>query len=296
MKDYLVKALTCEERVRVYICCSTGVVEAARKRFQMFPTSAAALGRVLSVGSMMGSMLKSDKEQLTIKINGGGPIGTILVDAYCDGHVRGFVSDPQIMMQYNDTGKLAVGLAVGNQGTLEVIKDLHMKENWGGTVALQSGEIGDDFAYYFTASEQTPSAVSVGVLVDVDNSIIAAGGMIIQMMPDASEEDISKIEQIVKSMKHISAYIQENDSLEDILKELFQEDLKILSTQEIEFRCDCDRSKMKRVLTTLSKEERQAMIEEDHGCEITCNFCNEQYHFDEEELKDLERFIETYGK
>lgn len=296
MKDYLVKALTCEERVRVYICSTTALVEEARQRFDLYPTSAAALGRVLSVGSMMGSMLKSDKEQLTIKINGGGPIGTVLVDAYSDGHVRGFVSDPHILLQYNDTGKLAVGMAVGNQGTLEVIKDLHMKENWGGTVAIQSGEIGDDFAYYFTASEQTPSAVSVGVLVNTDGSIIAAGGLIIQMMPDADEEDITKVEQVVQHMKHISTYIQEYESLEDILKDLFQEDLKILSTQDVFFKCDCDKAKMKRVITTLSKEERMAMIEEDHGCEITCNFCNERYQFSEEELRDLERFLEKYAK
>lgn len=296
MRDYLIRALTCEDRVRVYICSSTEMVEDARVRFDMYPTSAAALGRVLSVGSMMGSMLKSDKEQLTIKINGGGPIGTILVDAYSDGHVRGFVSDPHIMMQYNDTGKLAVGLAVGNSGTLEVIKDLHMKENWGGTVALRSGEIGDDFAYYFTASEQTPSAVSVGVLVDVDNTIIAAGGLLIQLMPGAQEEDILKVEEIVGNMKHISTYIQEKESLEEILEELFQDDLKILSSQDIEYRCGCDKSKMKRVLTTLTKEDCMAMIEEDHGCEITCNFCNERYHFDEEELIELERFIDLHGK
>ena len=295
MKDYLIKALTCEERVRVYICSSTALVEDARQRFDMYPTSAAALGRVLSVGSMMGSMLKSDKEQLTIKINGGGPIGSIIVDAYCDGHVRGFVSDPHIMLQYNDTGKLAVGMAVGKEGTLEVIKDLHMKDNWSGTVALQSGEIGDDFAYYFTASEQTPSAVSVGVLVDTDNSIKAAGGLIIQLMPDALEEDIAKIEDIVSHMKHMSTYIMENDSLEAILKLLFKDDLHILSRQDIEFRCDCDKAKMKRVLTTLQKAERMAMIEEDHGCEITCNFCNEHYQFSEEELRDLERFMDQYG-
>lgn len=296
MKDYVIKAFTCEERVRVYICSSTALVEEARKRFDMYPTSAAALGRVLSVGSLMGCMLKSEKEQLTIKINGGGPIGSILVDAYSDGHVRGFVSDPHIMLQYNDTGKLAVGMAVGNQGTLEVIKDLHLKENWGGVVELQSGEIGNDFAYYFTASEQTPSAVSVGVLVDCDHSILAAGGLIIQLLPDAREEDIIKIENVVKQMKHISTYIQEYESLEDILKELFQEDVKILSTQDICFQCDCDKAKMKRALTTLSKEDRMAMIEEDHGCEITCNFCNEQYHFSEEELRDLEGFIEQHGK
>lgn len=295
MKDYLCKALACEGHVRIYICSSTKLVEEARGRFDLWPTSAAALGRVLSIGSMMGSMLKSDQEQMTIKINGGGPIGTIMVDAYSDGHVRGFVSDPHILLQYNDTGKLAVGMAVGTEGTLEVIKDLHMKENWSGTVALQSGEIGDDFAYYFTASEQTPSAVSVGVLVDTDNSILAAGGLLIQMMPDAEEEDISKVEQIVSTMKHISTYIKEYASLEDILTELF-DDVQVVSKQPIEFRCPCNRSTMKRVLTTLGNEELDAMIEEDHGCEITCNFCNEQYQFNEEELKELKGFIETYGK
>lgn len=296
MKDYLVKAMACDGRVRIYICRTTKLVEEARRRFDMYPTSAAALGRVLSVGSMMGSMLKSDKEQLTIMINGGGPIGTILVDAYSDGHVRGFVSDPHIMLQYNDTGKLAVGMAVGSQGTLEVVKDFHMKENWKGTTALQTGEIGDDFAYYFTASEQTPSAVSLGVLVDTDNTIKAAGGLLIQMMPDAEEEDIVRIEEIVKNMKHISSYMDGNRSLEDILREIFQERVHILQGQDIMFRCDCDRAKMKRVLTTLAKEERMAMIEEDHGCEITCNFCNERYQFSEEELRELERFIDTYAK
>ena len=295
MKDYLVKALACEERVRVYICSSTHLVEKARQNFDLWPTSAAALGRTLSIGSIMGSMLKSEKEQLTIRINGGGPIGTILVDAYQDGHVRGFVSDPHIMLQYNDTGKLAVGTAVGTNGYLEVIKDLHMKENWSGTVALQSGEIGDDFAYYFTASEQTPSAVSVGVLVNTDNSIMAAGGLLIQMLPDATEEDIVKVEGIVSNMKHISTLLQENDSLEDILHSLF-DDVKVLSTQDIEFRCHCEKATMKRVLTTLSKEERKQIIEEDHGCEITCNFCGEKYYFTEEELIYLERFLELHEK
>ena len=295
MKDYLLKALACEERVRIYICSSTHLVEDARQRFDLWPTSAATLGRTLSVGSLMGSMLKSDKEQLTIKINGGGPIGTVMVDAYSDGHVRGFVSDPHIMLQYNDTKKLAVGVAVGKDGYLQVIKDLNMKENWSGTVALQSGEIGDDFAYYFTVSEQTPSAVSVGVLVNPDNSIESAGGMIIQMLPDATEEDIVKVEQVVSNMEPISKLIKEHDSLEDILNLLF-DDVKVLTSQEIEFRCKCDRASMKRVLVTLSKEERQKMIEEDHGCEITCNFCNEKYYFNEEELRDLEGFIDRYGK
>ena len=181
------------------------------------------------------------------------------------------------------------------EGYLEVIKDLNMKENWSGTVALQSGEIGDDFAYYFTASEQTPSAVSVGVLVNPDNAIQAAGGMIIQMMPDAEEEDIVKVENIIAHMEPISKLINEGESLEDILTSLF-DDATILSSQEIAFRCHCDRATMKRVLVTLSKEERKKLIEEDHGCEITCNFCNEKYYFNEQELRDLEGFIERYAR
>ena len=219
----------------------------------------------------------------------------MLVDAYSDGHVRGFVSNPHVHYQYNDTGKLAVGIAVGKEGTLEVIKDLGMKENWSGTVELQSGEIGDDFAYYFTVSEQTHSAVSVGVLVDTDNHIISAGGLIVQMMPDATEEDIRKCEEVLSKLQPMSTLIRDKDSLEDILHEMF-DDVKILSSQDICFKCHCSKATMKRVLTTLSKEERMKMIEEDHGCEITCNFCNERYHFSEEELRDLESFIETYAR
>lgn len=294
MKDYLIKALACEERVRVYLCSSTQLVEDARKRFDMWPTSAAALGRTLSVGSLMGSMLKNEQEQLTIMINGNGPIGSIVVDAYSDGHVRGFVGDPHIMLQYNN-GHLAVGTAVGTNGYLEVTKDFHMKENWKGTVELQTGEIGEDFAYYFTLSEQTPSAVSVGVLVNPDDSIKAAGAMIVQMLPDACEEDITKVEKALADLKPMSNLIDESEDLESILHSMF-DDGKVLSSQDIEFHCDCDKAKMKRVLTTLTKEDRMKMIEEDHGCEITCNFCNEKYHFDEEELKDLERFIDTYAK
>lgn len=295
MEDTLIKALACEERVRIYICSSTHLVEEARQRFDLWPTASAALGRTLSVGSMMGSMLKSEKEQLTIKINGGGPIGTVLVDAYSDGHVRGFVSDPHVNFQYNDTGKLAVGIAVGNDGYLEVTKDFHMKENWKGTVALQSGEIGDDFAYYFTASEQTPSAVSVGVLVDTDNSIISAGGLIIQMMPDAQEEDIVKTEALLAKLAPMSELVKTHETLKEIVLSLY-DDVHILEELPIKFQCGCDRATMKRALTTLPKAERMAMIEEDHGCEITCNFCNERYQFSEQELRDLEAFLDAHAK
>lgn len=295
MNDTLIRALACEERVRIYICSSTNLVDEARKRFDLWPTASAALGRVLSVGSIMGCMLKSEQEQITIKINGGGPIGTILVDAYSDGHVRGFVSEPHVHYQYNDTGKLAVGIAVGNNGTLEVIKDFHMKENWKGTVALQSGEIGDDFAYYFSASEQTPSAVSVGVLVESDHSIISAGGLIIQMLPNAQEEDIEKTEALLKRLAPMSQLVKEHDTLEEIVLSLY-DDVKILSEQPIDFHCSCSDATMKRALSSLPKEERMAMIKEDHGCEITCNFCNERYNFSEQQLRELEEFLDEHQR
>ena len=295
MKDGLIKALACDKRVRIYLCATTALVDEARKRHDLWPTASAALGRTLSVGVMMGSMLKSDKEQLTIQINGNGPIGTIMVDAYSDGHVRGFVGEPHVHYQYNDTGKLAVGIAVGKDGYLDVIKDFGMKDNWSGKVALQSGEIGEDFAYYFAVSEQTPSAVSLGVLVNPDHQVQAAGGLLIQMMPDATEEDIVKTEALLKTLPPMSTLINEKESLREIVSSLY-DDVEILEEMPVEFRCHCSKATIKRMITTLPKEERLAMIHEDHGCEVTCHFCNSTYQLSEAELRELEDFLERYEK
>ncbi len=286
MKDELVKALVCNERVRIIVNSTTNLCEEARKRHDMWPTASAALGRVLSIGSIMGSMQKNEHEKVTIQINGGGPIGTIMVDCFPSGDVRGFVSDPHQFYTYNDTGKLAVGVAVGNQGTLKVIKDLGLKDDFSGTVALQTGEIGDDFAYYFTASEQIPSAVSLGVLVEPDNSVSAAGGMLIQLLPNALEEDIVKIENILKNIKPMSEMIHEGKTCEQIICELF-DDAVILSHQDIHFYCPCSKEHMSEALTTLSLDEIQTMIDEDHGCEITCHWCDTHYQFSEDELREL---------
>lgn len=288
MKDELVKALVCGERVRVIVNSTTNLCEEARKRHDCWPTAAAALGRVLSIGSIMGSMQKNEHEKVTIQINGGGPIGTILVDCFPNGNVRGFVSDPHQFYTYNDTGKLAVGVAVGKEGTLKVIKDLGLKDDFSGTVQLQTGEIGDDFAYYFTASEQVPSAVSLGVLVEPDNAVSAAGGMLIQLLPNALEEDIIKIEKILKTLKPMSEMIHEGKTPEQIILETF-EDAHILSHQDIKFECPCSKEHMKEALMTLTQEERQKMIEEDHGCEIVCHWCNTRYQFTEDELQALEQ-------
>lgn len=286
MSDRLLKALAREGRVRIYICDTTNVVQEAKDRHDLWPTASAALGRVLSVGVMMGSNLKSEKEKLNITINGGGPIGTIMVDAYSDGSVRGFVGDPHVHYQYNDTGKLAVGVAVGKNGYLEVKKDMGMKEDFGGKIALHTGEIGDDFAYYFALSEQTPSIVSVGVLVEADNNIISSGGLLIQMMPDATEEDIEVSEQIIKTLKPMSTLIQEGCSLESILKGLY-DDVKVLEERLISFKCNCSRDRMYNALTTLAADDLKDMIEQDHGCEINCQFCGNSYTFSEAELNQI---------
>ncbi|NBK99453.1 MAG: Hsp33 family molecular chaperone HslO [Erysipelotrichia bacterium] len=286
MNSRLLKALAREGRVRIYICDTTAIVQEAKQRHDLWPTASAALGRVLSVGVMMGSNLKSNKEKLNITINGGGPIGTIMVDAYSDGSVRGFVGDPHVHYQYNDTNKLAVGVAVGKNGYLEVKKDMGLKEDFGGKIALQTGEIGDDFAYYFALSEQTPSIVSVGVLVENDNNIIASGGLLIQMMPDATEEDICVSEEIIKTLKPMSTLLQEGNTLEGILKSLY-DDVKVLEERKIHFQCNCSRERMYQALTTLSVADLKDMIEKDHGCEVNCQFCGNSYQFNEEELKQI---------
>lgn len=286
MSDRLLKAMAREGRVRIYICDTTKLVQEAKDRHSLWPTASAALGRVLSVGCMMGSNLKSEKEKLTITINGGGPIGTIMVNARSDGSVRGFVGNGEMYYTYNDTGKLAVGMAVGTDGYLEVKKSMGLKEDFSGKVQLVSGEIGDDFAYYFQVSEQTPSVVSVGVLVGADTEIMAAGGLLIQMMPDALEEDIVATEELLKTLRPMSELLNEGNSLESILHSLY-EDVRILEERSVCFKCECSRERMEAALTTLSLEDLKAMAMEDHGCEITCQFCGETYNFSEEELLQI---------
>lgn len=288
MKDQLLKALVCQGRVRLYIVRTTDLVQEARDRFDLYPCAAAALGRTLSVGTMMGSMLKSEQEMLTITINGHGELGTVMVDAYPNGDVRGFVSNPHVETVQRPDGHLDVGRVVGTKGTLTVTKDLHMQENWTGTVELQSGEIGEDFAYYFTLSEQTPTAVDVGVLVGPDHNIVSSGAMIIQMLPDANETDISICEHVLQGLKPMSQIMQEYDdsSLEQLAKDMF-EDVQILGTQDVHFWCPCSKERISRALSTIADADLKAMIEEDHGAEVTCNFCNEQYHFTEQELVDI---------
>lgn len=285
MGDYLVKALAYDGQVRAYAALTTDTVAEAERRHHTWPTASAALGRTMSAGVMMGAMLKGDNK-ITIKIEGGGPLGAILVDADAFGHVRGYVTNPQTHFDLNEFGKLDVRRAVGTEGTLAVVKDVGLRDHFSGQVPIVSGEIGDDFTYYFAKSEQTPSSVGVGVLVNPDNTILASGGFIIQMMPDASDEVISEIEQRLQSTPPVSKLIQEGHSPERIL-EILLKDVHILDRVPIEFHCNCSNERLANAIISLGVDEIQAMITEDGEANAQCHFCNETYHFSKEDLEEL---------
>ncbi len=285
--DKLVKGLICNGHARVFLANTTELTEEARKRHDLWPTATAALGRTLAVTCVLGAMLKSDREKLSVQINGGGELGTILCDAFGEGKVRGFVANPHVMLVNEETKKLDVGKAVGKDGYLRVIRDEELKEDFTGTVELVSGEIGEDFAYYFTISEQIPTAVSVGVLVNEDASTRAAGVLVLQMMPEASEADISYCENIINGLKPISTLISEVEDPRVLLDEIFGEEIEYLGESPLAFECNCSRERMKGALMTLKEEELQEMMDQDHGCEIVCQYCNEKYAFTEEELQEI---------
>ena len=285
MRDYLVRGTVKNRGIRVFACTTTQLLEKARQMHDLWPTSAAALGRMMSAVLMMASMEKNNAK-MTVTINGGGPIGTMLCVTNGDGKIKGFVAEPHCMYSNSQTGKLAVGYAVGNQGYLQVIKDMGLKEPFVSQVQLLTGEIGDDFSEYFYTSEQTGSAVSVGVLVNDDNTILASGGFIVQLLPDATEDDIKYIEYALNGFPPVSSLVHEGLSPEDILLKLMS-DVEILGSQDLDFECGCSKDNFARALMTLGKQEIQDMIETDGKCDITCQFCNTPYHFEKEELEEL---------
>lgn len=286
MKDYIVKALSFNNTVRIFAVNATNVVNNAQKRHNTWPTATAALGRTLVVASMMGAMLKG-KESLTIRVKGDGPIGEILVDANAVGEVKGYVLNPQVHFQYPN-GKLNVSKAVGQKGEIQVIKDLGMKDFFTSTVEIISGELGEDFTYYFTKSEQTPSSVSCGVLVDVDNTVLSAGGFIIQVMPGITEETIIKLENVIATIKGVSQMIDEGYTPEMIIKEICQEEeFSIVSKLDISYVCKCSKERFAQGLISLGKDELKEIIEVDGNAEVVCHFCNEKYNYNKEELQQL---------
>ena len=287
-KDYLVKSLAFNGEIRVYTARTTNLVNEANQIVAAYPTGAAAVGRTLTATVMMGSMLKG-KETVTVRIKGGGPIGLIIADANAHGKVRGYASNPRVHFQYN-SGKLNVGMAVGVEGNLYVTKDLGLKDYFTGQVPLQTGEIGDDFTYYFTQSEQTPSAVGLGVLVSEENEVLAAGGFIIQVMPNASEAAISEIEKSLSTIKPVSDMIASGMTPEEMTAELVGKDnFKVLETMPLAFECNCDKERFLPGLASLGNDELDEMIKEDGGAETVCHFCMKRYQFTSEELEVLKK-------
>ncbi|MBS2967287.1 Hsp33 family molecular chaperone HslO [Metabacillus sp. KIGAM252] len=285
--DYLVKALAYDGQVRAYAVKSTDTVGEGQRRHQTWPTASAALGRTLTAGLMLGTMLKGN-DKLTIKVEGNGPLGPILVDANAKGEVRGYVTHPQTHFDLNKFGKLDVARAVGTEGMLTVVKDLGMREHFTGQVPIVSGELGEDFTYYLVSSEQVPSSVGVGVLVNPDNTILASGGFVVQLLPGAEEETIAKIEERLTAMEPISKLIEKGLSPEQILDEVLGEgNAKILETLPVSFQCQCSKERFGSAIISLGTKEIDEMIEEDGQAEAQCHFCNEIYIFSKEELEEL---------
>ncbi len=288
MKDKLIKAVAKDGQVRILAAGTTNLVNEAVKAHGCAPTSAAALGRILTAGSLMGSMLKGEKEVITLKMDGNGIAEGLVATAYADGSVKGFIGNPAADLPANSIGKLDVGGIIGKDGRLVVIRDLGLKEPYIAQVPIYSGEIGDDIAYYFTVSEQTPSAVGVGVLVDTDLSVKASGGIIIQMLPGADEMLADVITYRLQDLGGISKFLASGKTVDDMVNFMFDDmDLKILEEIEPEFKCDCSREKVEKALISIGKDELQEIYDEGKEEEIKCHFCNKSYKFNHDEIGEL---------
>lgn len=289
MNDYLVKALAADGQVRAYAVRTTDTVSEAQRRHQTWRTASAALGRAMTAGVMMGAMLKGD-DSITVKIEGDGPLGGILVDSDAKGNVRGYVTNPKVDFAANENGKLDVKRAVGTMGALTIVKDTGLRDFFSGQVPLISGELGEDFAYYFAKSEQIPSSVGVGVLVNPDDSILAAGGFIIQLMPGTTDETITKIEESIKSIPPISKLVEQGLTPEEILEKIFGKgQVQFLETMPVQFHCSCSKERFGNAIVSLGAAEIEDMIEQDGMAEVHCHFCNEKYTFSKEELEELKK-------
>ncbi|WP_459476832.1 Hsp33 family molecular chaperone HslO [Clostridium saccharoperbutylacetonicum] len=287
-KDKIIRATAKGGMVRIIAGITTELVDEGAKLHDCTPVASAALGRMLTAGAIMGATLKNKKEVITLRINGGGEINGITVTAHSDGTVKGVIGNPYIERPLNNIGKLDVGGAIGTNGILYVIKDLGLRDPYIGQVPIQTGEIGDDLAFYYTVSEQTPSAVSLGVLVDTDLSIKAAGGFIVQMMPGADELLADVITYRLQEIPPISTLISEGKSLEEILEFIFDGmELKILDSMNPEYKCDCSRGRMEKGLISIGKETLQEIYDDNKTEEVVCHFCNKKYEFTHEEIGKL---------
>ena len=297
MSDYLVKSLAFDGQIRAYAVDATETVSTAQKLHDTWSAASAALGRSLVGTLLLASASLQGDETMTVKINGNGPVGGIVVDGNANRTVKGYVQNPHVHLPLNDKHKIDVKGAVGTEGFLAVTKDLGLKEPFTGQVPLVSGELGEDFTYYLAKSEQIPSSVGLSVFVNSDNSIETAGGFMIQVMPGAKEETISQIEKRLAEIPMVSEMMRDGKKPEDILNEILgAENVKILDKMPVSYHCDCSRERFLGVLTSLPTDQLQEMADEDHGAEAVCHFCGKKYQFTEDELRKIIKVKKQNGK
>ena len=286
-KDYIVRATAADHQLRAFAVTSKDIVEKAREIHNTSPVATAAIGRLLTAASMIGSMMKGEKDVLTLQIECGGPIGGITVTAVSNADVKGYVNNPNVILPPNAQGKLDVSGALG-PGFLNVIKDIGLREPYNGQTHLVSGEIAEDLTYYFATSEQVPSSVGLGVLMDKDNHVRQAGGFIIQVMPDTDDEVIDKLEARLGEVHSVTEMLDKGMTPEDILNYVLEEmDVEILETVPTQYKCDCSFERVSKVIASLGKKELQEMIDDGKPVEVNCQFCGSHYKFDTEQLKEF---------
>ena len=288
--DKLTKAVTKNGLIRIYAVNTKSTVEQARKFHTTSPLATAAIGRLLTGAVLMGSMMKEEDSSITLQLKGDGPLGRVLAVATSEGMVKGYIENPIADLPLNRLGKLDVGGGVGTNGYLSVVKDLKLKEPYVGQVPLQTGEVGDDLAFYFAQSEQIPSLVALGVLVDRDYSVKQAGGFIVQIMPDCDEFNLKKFEKSAENITSVTAMLDKGISNEQLIREVLKDfEVEILEETEVGYLCDCCDERMQRAIVSLGKKEIESIIEEQGEAEIVCQFCNKAYNYTKD---DLEKMLE----
>lgn len=286
-KDYIVRATAADGQIRAFAATTRSMVEEARRRHDTSPVATAALGRLMTAGAMMGYMLKGEKDILTLQIQGDGPIGAITVTSDSSARVKGYVNEPKVLIHANDRGKLDVSGAIGN-GILSVIRDLGLKEPYVGQIPLVTGEIAEDITAYFAESEQVPSAVGLGVLMNRDNTVRQAGGFIIQLMPFTSDEIIDRLEKTLAKISSVTSMLDQGLTPEEMIQALLGDfEPQILDTKETGFYCNCSKHRVEKALISVGRREIRSMIEDGQPIELKCHFCNSSYVFDIEELKTI---------
>lgn len=289
MGDYIIRAMAANHQIRAFAALTRDTVETARQHHNTSPVATAALGRLLTAGAMMGVMMKGDKDILTLQLQAAGPLQGVTVTADSQGRVKGYVGNPNVVIPANSKGKLDVSGAVG-PGFLSVIKDMGLKEPYNGRVELQTGEIAEDLTYYFVASEQVPSAVGLGVLMNRDNTVRTAGGFIIQLMPFAEEETIAKLEANIQKVSSVTTLLDQGHTPESLLEVILDGfDIEISDTMDAEFYCNCSKERVERALISIGRKDLNEMIQEGKSIELNCHFCNTNYEFSVEELKEILR-------